>query len=90
MVVEPDHLYVIPPGTYLSVQHGALHLSQPQARHGARLPFDFLLHSLAEDCGRRAVGVILSGTGADGSLGLRDIKEKRRAGHRAGPRRGRL
>ena len=47
MPIERDHLYVIPPGTYLSVGDGALHLSQPQARHGARLPFDFLLHSLA-------------------------------------------
>ena len=48
----------------------------PQARHGARLPFDFLLHSLAADYGARAVCVILSGTGADGSLGLKAVKEK--------------
>ncbi len=76
MLIEREHLYVIPPGTYLSVGHGALHLSEPQARHGARLPFDFLLHSLAEECGAHAICVILSGTGADGSLGLRAIKEK--------------
>ncbi|MGA3303792.1 MAG: chemotaxis protein CheB [Methylovirgula sp.] len=76
MPIERDHFYVIPPGTYLSVGDGALHLSQPQARHGARLPFDFLLHSLAEDCGARAICVILSGTGADGSLGLKAVKEK--------------
>ena len=76
MPIERDHLYVIPPGTYLSVGNGALHLSQPQARHGARLPFDFLLHSLAEECGARAICVILSGTGADGSLGLKAVKEK--------------
>ena len=44
-------------------------------RHGARLPFDFLLHSLAEECGPRAVAVILSGTGADGTLGLKAVKE---------------
>jgi two-component system CheB/CheR fusion protein len=75
MPLEPDHLYVIPPGTYLSIRAGALHLSQPQARHGARLPFDYLLHSLAEECGERAICVILSGTGADGSLGLKAIKE---------------
>ena len=48
MPIERDHLYVIPPGTYLSVADGSLRLSQPQARHGARLPFDYLLHSLAE------------------------------------------
>jgi two-component system CheB/CheR fusion protein len=75
-LIEREHLYVIPPGTYLSVGNGALHLSQPQARHGARLPFDFLLHSLAADCGARAICVILSGTGADGSLGLKAVKEK--------------
>jgi two-component system CheB/CheR fusion protein len=76
MPLERDHLYVIPPGTYLSVGNGTLRLSQPQARHGARLPYDFLLHSLAEMCGPRAVCVILSGTGADGSLGLKAVKEK--------------
>jgi two-component system CheB/CheR fusion protein len=73
--IERDHLYIIPPGTYLSVVKGALHVSQPQARHGARMPFDFLLHSLAADRGRRAVAVVLSGTGADGSLGVKDIKD---------------
>ncbi len=76
MPLERDHLYVIPPGTYLSVVNGSLHLSQPQARHGARLPFDFLLHSVAEECGARAICVILSGTGADGSLGLKAVKDK--------------
>jgi two-component system CheB/CheR fusion protein len=76
MSIEPEHLYVIPPGTYLSVGNGTLHVSQPQARHGARLPFDFLLYSLAEEYGVRAVCVILSGTGADGSLGLKAVKEK--------------
>jgi two-component system, chemotaxis family, CheB/CheR fusion protein len=76
MSIEPDHLYVIPPGTYLSVDGRTLHLSQPQARHGARLPFDFLLHSLAEERGAHTVCVILSGTGADGSLGLKAVKDK--------------
>ena len=75
MPVEPDHIYVIPPGTYLSVGGGVLHISLPQARHGARLPFDFLLHSLAEECGAHAIAVILSGTGADGSLGLKAVNE---------------
>ena len=76
MLLQREHLYIIPPGTYLSVGGGALHLSQPEARHGARLPFDFLLRSLAEEYGERAICVILSGTGADGSLGLKAIKEK--------------
>jgi two-component system CheB/CheR fusion protein len=74
MLVERDHLYIIPPGAYLSVAGGALHLSLPAARHGARLPFDFLLQSLAEACGRRVMCIVLSGTGADGSHGLRAIK----------------
>ena len=76
MPIERDHLYVIPPGTYLSVVGRALRLSTPQARHGARLPFDFLLHSLAQDCGARAICVILSGSGADGSLGLQAVKQQ--------------
>ncbi len=76
MPIERDHLYVIPPGSYLSVVGGDLRLSSPQARHGARLPFDFLLHSLAQDYGARAACVILSGSGADGSLGLQAVKQK--------------
>jgi two-component system CheB/CheR fusion protein len=76
MTIERDHLYVIPPGAYLSVEGGALRLSQPTAPHGARLPFDFLLHSLAREYGARAICVVLSGTGADGSLGLRAVKER--------------
>lgn len=76
MAVAPDHLYVIPPGQALSVGNGVLHLSPPQARHGSRRPFDFLLHSLAQEYGPRAACIILSGTGADGSLGLLAVKAK--------------
>src|ERR1700735_1738880 len=54
MLIERDHLYIIPPGRYLAVADGALHLSRPLARHGARLPFDFLLNSLAVDRERLA------------------------------------
>jgi two-component system CheB/CheR fusion protein len=75
MPIEREHVYVIPPGSYLSVRNGALHLSAPRERHGARMPFDFFLCSLAEEVGERAICVILSGTGADGSLGLKAIKE---------------
>lgn len=70
MVVEPNHLYIIPPGYYLAVVEGELRLSNPGARHGARMPFDFLLYSLAEAYGARAICIVLSGTGADGSAGL--------------------
>ena len=76
MLLEQGHLYIIPPGSYLSASDGALHLSQPESRHSARLPFDFLLRSLAEEFGERAICVILSGTGADGSLGLKAVKGK--------------
>ncbi len=76
MTLEPGHVYVIPPAAYLSIQRRAFKLSAPQERHGARLPFDFFLRSLAAELGERAICVILSGTGADGSLGLKAIKEK--------------
>ena len=79
MPVEPEHLYVIPPASYLSVSAGILCLSAPKMRdgalHGARLPFNTLLHSLAEEYGQRAACVVLSGTGDDGSAGLRAVKE---------------
>ena len=78
MLVEPDHLYVIPPGSYLSAAGGTLHLSPSQVRdgtpRGARLPFDVLLNSLSVEYGGRAVCVVLSGTGTDGSLGLAAVK----------------
>jgi two-component system CheB/CheR fusion protein len=74
MPIEPDHLFVIAPGTYLGVENGALRLLPPTAPHGARLPFDFLLNALAAAFGKRAGAVILSGNGADGSLGLLAVK----------------
>src|SRR5690242_19384146 len=76
MPLEREHIYLIPPGAYLSIRGGALRLSEPSERHGARLPFDFFLRSLAEGLGERAICVILSGTGGDGSLGLKAVKEK--------------
>ena len=72
--IEPDHLYVISPGTYLAVERGMLRVTAPLARHGTRMPIDFFFESLARDCGPRAVAIILSGTGADGSVGLKTIK----------------
>jgi len=76
MRVERDRVYIIPPGVYLSLRDGALRLSSPRERHGARMPFDFFLRSLAEDCGGRAVCAVLSGSGADGSAGLIAIRDK--------------
>src|SRR5690349_1495566 len=76
MPLEHEHVYLIPPGSYLSIRDRALRLSAPLQRHGARLPYDFFLRSLAEELGERAICVILSGTGGDGSLGLKAVKEK--------------
>lgn len=73
-LIECDHVYVIPPGFYLSVVNGLLHLSRPTAPRGKRLQFDFLLESLAKGYGKRAVCVVLSGTGEDGTIGLAAIK----------------
>lgn len=76
MKVKPDCVYVIPPNKDLSILHGTLHLLDPVAPRGLRLPIDFFLRALAEDQRERSIGVILSGMGSDGTLGLRAIKEK--------------
>jgi len=76
MKVEPDHVYVIPSNRDLSILHGVLHLLEPAAPRGLRLPIDFFFRSLADDQQERSMGVILSGMGSDGTLGLRAIKEK--------------
>lgn len=70
----PDQVHVIPPGRYLSLSAGALHLSPAQSQHGARLPFDVLLNSLADACAPQTTAVVLSGTGADGSHGIASLK----------------
>ena len=75
MAVEPDHVYVIPPNRDLSILHGVLHLLEPTAPRGLRLPIDHFFHSLAADQQQHGIGVILSGMGSDGTLGLRAIKE---------------
>ena len=75
MLVAPGNVYVIPPGAYLGLDQGLLRITPPQERHGMRLPFDHLLRSLAAAFGPRAVCVVLSGTGADGALGLQAIKQ---------------
>jgi two-component system CheB/CheR fusion protein len=73
MHVEPDHVYVIPPNCELAVFHDTLLLTTPTEQRGQRMPIDAFLRSLAEDKGFDAIGIILSGTGTDGTLGLRAI-----------------
>ncbi|MHB1398168.1 MAG: chemotaxis protein CheB [Trichloromonadaceae bacterium] len=76
MKVQPNCVYVIPPNKDMSILHGVLHLFEPTAPRGLRLPIDFFLRSLAEDRQEYSIGVILSGMGSDGTLGLRAIKEQ--------------
>lgn len=73
MVVEPNNVVVIPPNRDMAIFHGILQLSVPELPRGQRMPIDAFLRSLAEDQGDRSVGIILSGTGTDGTLGLRAI-----------------
>ena len=73
MTIEANHVYVIPPNKYLAVRNGRLILSPPTARHGPTA-IDFALRSLAEDQKDNAIGIILSGTGTHGTLGLKEIK----------------
>ena len=73
--VQPNCVYVIPPNKDMSLLRGTLHLLPPVAPRGLRLPIDFFFRSLAAEKREHGAGVILSGMGTDGTLGLRDIKE---------------
>ena len=75
MRVNPDQVYVIPPNKDMSILHGVLHLLDPTSPRGLRLPIDFFFRSLAEDQREHSVGIILSGMGTDGTLGIKAIKE---------------
>jgi len=74
MRVEANRVYVIPPNAYLSVGERTLRLSAPTAPRSLRMAVDFFLRSLAEDQHENAIGIILSGTGTDGTLGLKEVK----------------
>ncbi len=76
MAVKSNHVYVIPPNKSMSILKGVLHLFDPVEIRGLRLPIDFFLRSLADDCKELGIAVILSGMGSDGSTGIRAIKEK--------------
>ena len=71
--VAPDHAYVIPPNRDMLIFDRTLRLNAPKQSHGHRFPIDAFFRSLAEDQAERAIGVILSGTGTDGTEGLRTI-----------------
>lgn len=74
--VEPNQVFVLPPGYYVSIQNGRLWLSPPTAPHGTRAPVDFFFQSLAADRKEKGIGIIVSGMGMDGTLGLKAIKEQ--------------
>jgi len=70
MTIEANAIYVCPPGQFMAIRFGVLHLSRPLSGDHTRLPIDFLVQSLAEECGPRSACVILTGTGDDGSGAL--------------------
>jgi two-component system CheB/CheR fusion protein len=74
MVVQANCVYIIPPNHDMAFLNGTLHLMEPTAPRGQRLAIDFFFRSLAQDLGERAIGIVLSGTGSDGTLGVRAIK----------------
>src|SRR5262245_10178784 len=73
-VVEPDYVYVGPPGGHLAIMNGALHRMETGKQEAPRLPIDYFFRSLANDQKEKAICIILSGTGTDGTLGLKAIK----------------
>lgn len=73
--VQPNCVYVIPPAYDMAYLNGTLQLLEPAAAHGKRLPIDFFFQTLAQDQHERSIGVILSGTGSDGTQGLQAIKD---------------
>ena len=76
MAVRPNCTYIIPPNRDMAFLGGTLQLLEPSSPRGQRLPIDFFFRSLAQDQHERAIGVVLSGTGSDGTLGVRAIKSE--------------
>ncbi len=76
MVVQPNCTYIIPPGHDMAFLNGTLQLLEPSAPRGQRFPIDFFFRSLAQDQHERAICIVLSGTGSDGTLGVRAIKSE--------------
>ena len=73
LAVEPNHVYVAPPGGYLAVLNGVLQRIDKTRTDSPHLPIDYFFRSLADDQKERAICIVLSGTGTDGTLGLRAI-----------------
>lgn len=73
--VQPNHIYLIPPKKNMTIYNGCLQLREKDPETLVNLPIDIFFGSLSKDQGDRAVGIILSGTGSDGTRGVRAIKE---------------
>jgi len=73
--IRPNCVYVIPPNKSMSILNGSLHLFEPIEVRGLRLPIDYFFCSLADDRKEKSIGIVLSGMGSDGSMGLKAIKE---------------
>jgi len=69
-LVEPERIYVAPPGSYVTVEDGKIHLSDHPEDQGAQLAFNGLLHSLAREYGHRSVAIVLCGISLDDSSGI--------------------
>ncbi len=74
MEINPDHVYIIPPKTQMTIYKGKLFLEESDYSKGLLLPIDTFLKSLADDQGEKSIGIILSGTGSDGTRGITAIK----------------
>ena len=74
ITVQPNCAYIIPPGCDMAFLNGTLQLLAPTEPRGRRLPIDYFFRSLAADQHQYAIGIILSGTGSDGTQGVRAIK----------------
>src|SRR6202030_3850404 len=75
VLLQPNQVYVLPPGKDLYIARNVLRLRDRQLRGGSDGLINEFFTSLASSCGDRAIAVVLSGTGTDGTLGLRDVKE---------------
>ncbi len=74
--VEPDHVYVIPPGKHLSMTDGKLCLVEIERTRGRRVTVDLFFRTLADTHGPRATAIVLSGADSDGAIGIKRIKER--------------
>ncbi len=75
MTLKSNHIYLIPPKMNMTIFHGVLYLNELSATRTLNLPIDIFFRSLAKDQEKNAVGIILSGAGSDGTLGIKAIKE---------------